>query len=227
MHPLFTMTSGLAPLGGSVITDLLRSAGPLAIAIVAVLVFVENGLLFPFLPGDSLVFAAALLVVGMGIPLWVLIAAVAVAAVLGDIVGYSLGRRIGKRLFRPNARVFKTRYLEEADAFLARYGAFALVLARFVPIVRTFVPPVVGASTIPYRRFLLWNVVGGVGWALALCLAGYWLGRVPVIANNVDLIAVIVAVLSLVPVIIGVLRRRSSPAGEQPTTDRERADVRR
>ena len=227
MHPLFTMTSGLAPLGGSVITDLLRSAGPLAIAIVAVLVFVENGLLFPFLPGDSLVFAAALLVVGMGIPLWVLIAAVAVAAVLGDIVGYSLGRRIGKRLFRPNARVFKTRYLEEADAFLARYGAFALVLARFVPIVRTFVPPVVGASTIPYRRFLLWNVVGGVGWALALCLAGYWLGRVPVIANNVDLIAVIVAVLSLVPVIIGVLRRRSGPAGEQPTTDRERADVRR
>ncbi|HEX4442032.1 MAG TPA: VTT domain-containing protein [Galbitalea sp.] len=208
MHTPLAAIFDAAPFGGSLITDLLHAAGPLAVGIVAVLIFIENGLLFPFLPGDSLVFAAALLVVRIGVPLWILVVAVALAAVLGDMVGYSLGRRLGKRLFRPNARIFRPRYLDEADAFLARYGALALVLARFVPIVRTFMPPAVGASNMPYRRFLLWNIVGGVGWAVALCLAGYWLGRVPFIANNVDLIAVVVAVVSVLPVVISALRQR-------------------
>jgi membrane-associated protein len=163
----------------------------------------------------------------MGIPLWVLIAVVATAAVLGDIVGYSLGRRLGARLFRPSARVFKPRYRDEASAFLARHGPIALVLARFVPIVRTFVPPVVGMSSLSYRRFLLWNVVGGLGWALSLCLAGYWLGRVPFIANNVDLIAVVVAVVSLLPVVVSALLRRYRRGREPLSVAAKSADVHR
>jgi membrane-associated protein len=191
-------------------TALLQSAGPWILAIVALLVFIENGLLFPFLPGDSLVFAAALLVVDLGIPLWVLIAVAGAAAIAGDVVGYAIGVRLGKRLFTPDARIFKTRYRDQADAFLTRYGALALVLARFVPIVRTFMPPVVGTSSIPYRRFMLWNVVGGLGWAIVLCLAGFWLGKIPAVSDNVDLIAVALAVVSVVPIAIGILRRRRS-----------------
>ena len=218
-------------LGSLNLTDLLRSMGVWALLVIAVLVFIENGLLFPFLPGDSLVFAAALLVVSLGIPLWLLIVVAAAAAIAGDVVGYALGARIGRRLFKPDARIFKTRYRDEADAFLQRYGAVALVLARFVPIVRTFVPPVVGFSTIPYRRFMLWNVVGGTAWAVVLCFAGFWLGRIPVVANNVDLIAVAIALISVIPIVIGFLRRRRGAIPTADSTEREQeqevADVNR
>jgi len=199
-------------------TAFLRDAGPWVLVIVAVAVFIENGLLFPFLPGDSLVFAAALLVVALGIPLWILIVVAGAAAILGDIVGYALGVRLGRRLFKPDARLFKTRYRDQADAFLTRYGAVALVLARFVPIVRTFMPPVVGTSSIRYSKFMLWNIVGGLGWAVVLCLAGFWLGRIPAIADNVDLIAVALALVSVVPIVIGFLRRRHTTRADAGST---------
>jgi membrane-associated protein len=205
MHSLVAATS-LLP--GFDFTAFLVSTGPFLLAIVAVFVFVENGLLFPFLPGDSLVFAAALIVVALGIPLWLLILIAAAAAIVGDIVGYAIGARLGKRLFTPDARVFKPKYRDQADEFLTRYGPAALVLARFVPIVRTFVPPVVGTSSIPYRKFLLWNIVGGLAWATLLCLAGFWLGKIPAVANNVDLIAIGIVVVSVVPAAITILRRR-------------------
>lgn len=218
LHASGLPSAGLT-LGSFNLTALLQAAGPWALLIIAVLVFIENGLLFPFLPGDSLVFAASLLVLSLGIPLWLLMAVAAAAAILGDIVGYALGVRIGPRLFKPDARLFKTRYLDQADAFLEKYGAPALVLARFVPIVRTFVPPVVGTSSIPYRRFLLWNFVGGIAWAVVLCLAGFWLGKIPAVANNVDLIAVGIVLVSVIPFAIGFLRRRFSRSKNQPETD--------
>lgn len=205
MHDLLAASS-LIP--GFDLTALLRSTGPFALVIIGVIVVIENGLLFPFLPGDSLVFAAALLVVSLGIPLWLLILVAAAAAIVGDIMGYAIGARLGRRLFTPDARVFKPKYRDQADAFLARYGALALVLARFVPIVRTFVAPVVGTSSIRYRRFLLWNVVGGLAWAITLCLAGFWLGKIPAVANNVELIAVGIVVVSVVPFAVSFLRRR-------------------
>jgi membrane-associated protein len=217
MHALLA-ASTLIP--GFDLTALLRSAGPFALVIIAVLVFIENGLLFPFLPGDSLVFAAALLVVSLGIPLWLLILVAAAAAIAGDIVGYAIGARLGRRLFKPDAKIFKPKYRDQADAFLSRYGALALVLARFVPIVRTFVPPVVGTSSVPYRRFLLWNIVGGLAWAITLCLAGFWLGKIPAVANNVELIAVGIVVVSVAPFAVAFLRRRfRGPASEHRGTE--------
>lgn len=188
--------------------DFLHAAGPWALAVIAAMIFVENGLLFPFLPGDSLLFTAALVVVALGVPLWVLIVVAAAAAILGDIVGYAIGARLGRRLFKPDARLFKTRYRDEADAFLQRYGAFALVLARFVPIVRTFLPPVVGTSSIRYGKFLLWNIVGGTAWAVALGLAGFYLGRISFVANNIDVIAVLLAIVSVLPIVGTALARR-------------------
>ena len=105
--------------------------------------------------------------------------------------------------------MLKTKYLVRADEFFfLKHGAGALVLARFVPVVRTFIPPVVGMSRLPYRKFLLWNVVGGVSWVVVCVLAGFWLGRIPLVANNVDLIAVAIVVLSLVPVGVETLRAR-------------------
>jgi membrane-associated protein len=187
---------------------LLSGAGPWVLVLIVAFVFIETGLLFPFLPGDSLLFTAGLLSLRLGLPIPVLIVAAAAAAFAGDQVGYMIGKRFGRRLFSPNARVFKTRYLDQADAFFLRYGARALVLARFVPIVRTYVPPVVGMSHLPYRKFLLWNAIGGIAWAIIAVLAGFWLGSIPFIANNVDLIAVAIVVVSLIPIAIEILRAR-------------------
>ncbi|MCU1481705.1 MAG: alkaline phosphatase [Subtercola sp.] len=187
---------------------LLEGAGPWVMVVVMVIVFIETGLLFPFLPGDTLVFTAALLSVPLGLPLWVLVLGTAVAAILGDQTGYHIGKRFGPRLFKPDARIFKTRYLNEADAFFTKYGGRSLVLARFVPIVRTYVPPVVGMSKLPFRTFLLWNTIGGIAWALILTLAGYFLGGIPLVANNVEIIAVIIAVVSIGPVVVSFIRNR-------------------
>jgi membrane-associated protein len=200
---MHTMSGLLDPSG------LLKGAGPWALALMAAIIFVETGLLFPFLPGDSLVFAAGLLAGTSGAPLWLVVVVVAVAAIVGDSVGYAIGRRFGRGLFKDDARVFKTRYLERAEEFFARYGGAALVLARFVPIVRTFVPPAVGAARMPYGRFFFWNAIGGIGWAALFGVAGFYLGSIPVVADNVEFIAVGIVVLSVVPIAIGLLRERA------------------
>jgi membrane-associated protein len=201
---------------GSVLdpSALLTAAGPWVLVVLAAMVFIETGLLFPFLPGDSLLFTAGLLSLRLGLPVPLLVGVAAVAAILGDQTGYLIGRRLGGRLFRPGARIFKPQYRDRADEFFDRYGARALVLARFVPIVRTFLPPVVGASSLPYRKFVLWNAIGGVAWTLILVLAGFWLGRIPVIANNVDLIAVLIVAVSVLPIVVSLVRRRRTAAVE-------------
>jgi membrane-associated protein len=204
---LATQTIGAA---GNILDPaaILTGAGPWVIAAIMVIIIVETGLLFPFLPGDSLVFTAALLALPLGIALPTLVLIVAVAAIVGDGIGYFIGRRFGRRLFKPNARILKTRYLDATDGFLAKYGGRALILARFVPIVRTYVPPVVGMSTMHYRTFLMWNAIGGVAWALSLTLAGFWLGQIPFVANNVDVISIIIVVISVAPIGFDLLRRR-------------------
>jgi membrane-associated protein len=186
----------------------LKSVGPWALLVVVVIVFIESGLLFPFLPGDSLVFAAAIVIGTLGVPLWLLMLIVAVTAIAGSSTAFAIGRRTGPRLFKDDARIFKTRYRDEADTFFEKYGAGALVLARFVPIVRTYVAPVVGASAMTWRRFMLWNVVGGVLWSVLLGLAGFFLGQIAFVANNIEAIAIVIVVVSVLPVAIGIVRTR-------------------
>jgi membrane-associated protein len=209
------MLDAAAAAGLSSVLDpaaLLTGAGPWVLIVLAAMVFIETGLLFPFLPGDSLLFTAGLLSLRLGLPIPLLVGVAAVAAILGDQTGYLVGRRLGVRLFRPGARVFKPKYRDRSDQFFDRYGARALVLARFVPVVRTFLPPVVGASSLPYRRFVLWNAIGGLAWTLVLILAGFWLGRIPLIAQHVDLIAVLIVALSVVPIAVSLVRRRRAAA---------------
>ena len=199
------------------LSSFLQGLGPWALVVMAAFLIIETGLLFPFLPGDSLIFTVALLAPVLNVPVWLVMLVAAAAAITGDQIGFEIGRRRGRRLFRPDARVFKTRYLEEADHFFARWGRGAIVLARFVPVVRTFIAPAIGASTLRHRTFTIWNALGGILWATLLGLAGYFLGQIPVVAHNVELIGVGIVVISVVPIVIAALARRRRIASESST----------
>jgi membrane-associated protein len=191
----------------------LTALGPAALIGLGLLVFVESGLLFPFLPGDSLLFTAGLLASSgiLHVPVWLVILVAFVAAALGDQVGYWLGHRFGRRLFRPDARVLKTRYLTEAEAFFARYGGPALILGRFVPVVRTYVPLAAGTSLYDYRRFVVWNLTGAALWTIVVSVLGVVLGQIPFVRAHIDVLAVLVVVVSVLPIVVsGVVRLRRS-----------------
>lgn len=202
------------------VVSILGSLGPIALVIIAVIVFIENGLLFPFLPGDSLVFAAALLAPALHVPWYVIAAVAAAAAIVGAETGFVLGRRHGRGLFKADARIFKARYLDETETFFTRWGRFAIVLARFVPIVRTYISPAAGISHLSHRVFSVWNAVSAIVWALVLGVAGSLLGSIPFVAANIDWIMVGIVVVSVLPVAIPVLvkRFRRPRATEQAET---------
>ena len=187
------------------------------------LLFAECGLLIGFfLPGDSLLFTAGLLSAGgLLAPLPVVLVALPVAAVAGNLVGWWIGHRAGPAVFnRPDSRLFKAEYVERSHDFFERNGARAIVLGRFVPVVRTFITVMAGASQMRFRRFALHSTVGGVLWAAGLTLLGYWLGQVALVRDQVEGFVLAVVVLSLVPVAVEYLRsRRRSGSG---TADRAR-----
>ncbi|GAA1568087.1 hypothetical protein GCM10009827_107240 [Dactylosporangium maewongense] len=178
------------------------------------IVFAESGLFIGFfLPGDSLLFTTGLLVAGgryLHQPLWLVCLLVSVAAIAGDQVGYLFGRRVGPALFRrPDSRLFKQEYLTKAQEFFERYGARSIVLARFVPIVRTFTPIVAGASRMHYRTFIVYNVLGGILWSCGVTVLGYFLGQVTFVKDNIELILIGIVVVSVAPIAVELLRARS------------------
>jgi membrane-associated protein len=192
-------------------------------AILAAVIFSETGLLVGFfLPGDSLLFAAGFL--GSGgtaageaiFRIELLIVLLSIAAVLGDAVNYFLGLQMEERVFeKGRMRFVKHEHLMAAKAFYERHGGKAIVLARFVPLVRTFTPFVAGVARMGYRRFALYNVIGGIGWVTAMTLAGYWLGSVKFVAEHFELVVILIVAISLAPVAIAAFRtwrkRGSSP----------------
>jgi membrane-associated protein len=177
------------------------------------LVFAESGLLIGIiLPGDSLLFTAGLLVADgryLHQPLWLVCLLVGVAAVVGDQVGYLFGKRVGPSLFRrPNSRLFKQENVARGKAFFDRYGARSVVLARFVPIVRTFTPIIAGVSRMRYRTFLVYNVVGGLLWGAGVTVLGFFLGQLPFVRSNIEFILIGIVLVSVVPIGIQLLRSR-------------------
>ncbi|MFK8906739.1 DedA family protein [Streptomyces sp. YS-3] len=178
-----------------------------------VIVFAESGLLIGFfLPGDSLLFTTGLLVTGGKIdtPLWLVCLMVVAAAVLGDQVGYLFGRKVGPSLFnRPDSKLFKQENVEKAHEFFEKYGPKSLVLARFVPIVRTFTPIIAGVSRMNYRSFITYNVIGGALWGAGVTLLGAALGNVEFVHKNIELMLVAIVLISVVPIAIEFLRARS------------------
>ncbi len=174
------------------------------------IVFAETGLLIGFfLPGDSLLVTAGLVASAGALNIWWLNVILIVAAVVGDSTGYAIGRRLGPRLFtRQKSLLFNPAHVERTRRFYERYGAKTIVIARFVPIVRTFAPVLAGVGEMEYRRFVFYNVAGGVGWVVSMTSAGYLMGQFPVIGSNIHIMVLIVIVLSLIPIAVELLRER-------------------
>jgi len=204
---LVDAVSGLLT-GRYALDDLVRWGG---YVVLVAIVFVETGLLVGFfLPGDSLLITAGLVAATGTLNIWWLNVLLAVAAVAGDSVGYAIGWRAGPRLFtRPKSLLFNPAHIERTRAFYARHGAKTIVIARFVPIVRTFAPVVAGMGQMEYRRFLFYNVAGGVGWVTSMTWAGYLLGQtVPNISDHIHVVVAIVILLSLIPIVVELVRER-------------------
>jgi len=184
------------------------------LVVLAIIIFAESGLLIGFfLPGDSLLFFAGFLssdASGNVLPAlpWVALAA-AVAATLGDQVGYMIGHRFGPTVFdRPKSRFFNPEYVVKAEVFFEKYGPKTIVLARFVPIVRTFVPTVAGAGKMHYRTFLTYNILGGLLWGAGITTLGFFLGEIEVVKNNIEIAAIVIVGVSVLPIAIELLRHR-------------------
>ena len=185
---------------------LLQNFGGWALAGLGLVIFIESGVLFPFLPGDSLLVTAAILRddLGLSVPLILLVGTV--AAFLGDQVGFWLRHTFGRRLIKTDAKILKTEYLERAEAFFRKHGPLALVLGRFVPIVRTYVPVSTGTAAMPYKKFVVWNVLGAVAWIVTMTMVGVLLGGIPGIADRIDAIVLVIVGGSVMPVVISGAR---------------------
>jgi membrane-associated protein len=183
-------------------------------------VFAESGLLIGFfLPGDSLLFTCGLLITSnqLDFPLWAAVALICVAAILGDQAGYLFGKKVGPSLFsRPDSRLFKQENVVKAHEFFEKYGPKSLVLARFVPIVRTFTPIIAGVSGMKYRSFLTFNIIGGVLWGAGVTLLGSWLGKIDFVKSNIEAILILIVLVSVIPIAIEFLRARSKAKKNPP-----------
>lgn len=201
--------------------------GTWALVGLLVVIFVESGVLFPVLPGDSLLFVAGMLAAGTAaqgadteanFQLWQLLVFIPIAAVLGGQVGYWIGRTIGTSMFKPDARFLKQKYLDEAHEFFERRGPFAIVIARFVPIVRTLAPIVAGAAQMRYLVFTIYNVAGAIVWGVGLTLLGYWLGSFEIIQKLLEPIFIVIVLASVAPMFVQwYKRRRAAKAGGATT----------
>ena len=186
--------------------------GPWALVGLALIIFAECGLLLGFfLPGDSLLFTAGLFVASGAIrtPLWVMCLLLVAAAVLGNATGYWIGRSAGPAVFdKPQSRLFKPHHVARTQEFFDRYGNRAIVLGRFVPIVRTFITVMAGVGRMEPRRYLTYSFIGGVAWAAGVTVLGYWLGQFAFVKANIELMLIAIVFLSVLPVIIEVVRAR-------------------
>ena len=189
--------------------EILNTYGAWTYAILALVVFLETGLVAtPFLPGDSLLFAAGAFAALGSLDLWVLLVLLSAAAIAGDSLNYWIGRRVGPRVFTDRVRWLKREHLVRTQEFYERHGGKTIVLARFVPIVRTFAPFVAGIGAMPYRRFFAYNVLGGLLWVGLLVPAGFYFGNLPVVRENFSLVILAIIGVSLLPLVIEHFRQR-------------------
>ncbi len=207
---------------------LLKAMDPYAFWGLLFIIFAECGL-FALLPGDSLLFVGGLFIANdlIGTPIWLACILISIAAWMGNVVGYGIGYKVGPALFgKPDARIFKQEYVDKTYAFFDRYGNRAIVLARFVPIVRTFITLAAGVGRMSFLRFAIYSAIGAVLWGTGITLAGFWLGKVTFVKDNIDLIAIAIVFLSIIPMIVEFLRERSKsrdPAYDEPH-ERSRVD---
>ena len=228
-----TLTTNLALLPGFLDpVNLLNSFGGWVLAGLLLVVFIESGLLFPLLPGDSLLFTAGLIAAAKSediepfAPIGVLLVLIPIAAFAGDQVGYMIGRGGGTALFKNNeSRFFKKKYIDESHAFFVKHGPITIILARFVPFVRTFAPVVAGASAMSYKVFVVYNAVGAILWGSGVTLLGYLLGQIGFIRDNVDLIFLLIVFISVVPIFVEIYKRWRGKGGAEDTDDADTDEI--
>ena len=194
------------------LSAIIQQYGLWTYAILFAVIFIETGfVVMPFLPGDSLLFAAGAFAALGALKVGWLIAILAVAAIIGDTVNYWIGHFLGPKVFsREKARFFKKEHLDRTHAFFEKYGGKTIIIARFVPIVRSFAPLVAGIGRMSYGKFIAYNVIGGVGWVVLLTGAGYFFGNIPLVRKNFSLAILAIIALSTVPIVTEFLRHRKS-----------------
>lgn len=210
---------------------LIESFGTYALIGIVLVVFIETGLLFPLLPGDSLLFTAGALVAQqhLDFPLWLLCLLIFVAAFAGDQVAYFIGAKGGRRLFaRPDSRIFKQKYIDDTYKYFDKYGGRTIIIARFVPIVRTYAPVAAGVGKMSYRHFVSFNVVGAALWGVGITLLGYALGNITFVKDNIEALIVLIVLVSVIPMVVEVLRaRRDVKRGTAASAPVDRAEAER
>jgi membrane-associated protein len=191
---------------------IIRSFGLWTYGLLFVVIFVETGLvIMPFLPGDSLLFAAGALSALGSLNPYLLFLFLAIAAILGDTVNYWIGHYIGERAFTMNSRLFKREHLERTQKFYEKHGGKTIFLARFVPIIRTFAPFVAGVGRMRYGYFISYNIIGGIVWTGLFIFAGYFFGNVPFVRQNFSLVVLVIILISVIPVVMELIKARRSP----------------
>ena len=210
MDLLNQVVQTLIHLSPDTMNSLAQSAGPWLYVVLVLIIFAETGLVvFPFLPGDSILFIAGTVVATADLSVHLLVIVLIAAAILGDTINYSVGHYIGPRVYdKPDSRWFKQDHLRRTQAFYDRYGGVTIIIGRFVPIIRTFAPFLAGVAGMTYTRFLSYNVVGGVAWISSLVYSGYLFGNIPWVKNNLTLIVFLIVVISLLPAIMTFLKER-------------------
>jgi membrane-associated protein len=195
----------------NLINGFIERFGSWALLGIVAIVIIETGLLFPFLPGDSLLFTAGLFT-GTGqidLPIYVVAGMLGVAAFVGPQIGYWIGRLSGPRIFsRPDSRIFKQAHVDRTHAFFERYGGRAIVLAQFVPFVRTYIPVAAGVGKMPYGHFIKFNVIGALVWGVGVTLLGYWLGGFPIVKDNIEVALILIVAVSLLPMIFEAVKHQ-------------------
>ncbi|EKY15853.1 DedA family protein [Actinomyces sp. oral taxon 181] len=200
--------------------SLLVAMGPWVLWGTMLIVLIESGVLFPVLPGESLLFTAGLLHDRLGLHLPTLIIMVVVAAFIGAQIGYFLGAKWGRKLFKPDARVLKTEPFEKAEHYFRDYGGRSLVIGRFIPFVRTFIPLAAGIARYPYSKFLLFNTLGALLWGAGFIIVGSLLGNVPFVHDNLTLILGVIILVSVLPVILEIIgQKRNGGAQAKEVTE--------
>jgi len=200
-------------------------------AILFLIIFAETGFVVtPFLPGDSLLFAMGTLIAGgnTGLSIWVMLILLTVAAILGNSLNYKLGSFLGVKVFKEKNRILKLEYYNQSHMFFEKHGGKAIIFSRFLPIFRTIAPFVAGVAKMPFGRFTLFNIIGGVAWIVSLLMAGFLLGQIPVVKANFDVVIVVIAVVTFFPAIFAALKSRfnKKPAAvEEPAVLEEKNDV--
>lgn len=199
------------------LVNVVHDYGNLTYLILFLIIFSETGIvIFPFLPGDSLLFAAGALAARpeTGLSIWAIMPLLIAAAFIGDNLNYAIGDHLGPRVFREDFRFLKRKYLEQTQAFYAKHGGKTIIMARFVPIVRTFAPFVAGIGTMTYRHFASFSIVGAVLWVVSLSMLGYLFGNIPVVQKNFELVVIGIILLSVAPPLWQFVRGklRGSPA---------------